>query len=79
MRIGPRRGMALRVGYPVKIPVVVVVSRGPKMKFEPLGCCGVSQLQRKMKHRVEAHGEGEEDGGSPSGGGEELAIVDGLA
>jgi hypothetical protein len=24
------------------------------MKSEPLGCCGVSQPWRKMRHRVEA-------------------------
>jgi hypothetical protein len=50
------------------------------MNSKPLGCCGVPQPQKKMRHRVEAcAGEEEEDGGSPSGGGEELEIVDGLA
>jgi hypothetical protein len=39
--------MALRVGYLVKILVVVGVG-SLKMRFEPLGFFGVSHIQRKM-------------------------------
>jgi hypothetical protein len=43
----------LRVRYPIKIPIVVLEG-AHKTKYETLGCCGVSQLWMKMKHRVEA-------------------------
>jgi hypothetical protein len=36
MRIGPQRGRILRVGYPMEIPVVVVVG-AQKMKSKSLG------------------------------------------
>jgi hypothetical protein len=44
--------VTLRVGYPVEISVVVVVGTH-KTKSESLGYCGVLQLRRKMRCRVE--------------------------
>jgi hypothetical protein len=38
----------LRVGYLVKILGVVVVGV-EKMKYEPLGCCKMSQLHREYE------------------------------
>jgi hypothetical protein len=49
------------------------------MNSEPLGCCRVSTTSEEDEAQSRGTGERKEDGGSPSGGGEELVIVDGLA
>jgi hypothetical protein len=38
------------IGYPMKIPEEVVEGV-EKSKYETLGCCEISQLHRKMRHK----------------------------
>jgi hypothetical protein len=48
-------------------------------KSEPLGYYRVSSTSKEDEVQSRGVGERKEDGGSPSGGGEELVIIDGLA
>jgi hypothetical protein len=77
VKIGSQRGTTLRIGCPVGIPVVVVVivvvvvergSQGPGDEFQTPWLLQSVTTSEEDEAQSRGTREGEEDGGSPSGG-----------